>query len=95
MQLFNLLKRHRRHESLRLPRFIHLTVQLIHLFERKSLRFINHRPHKANANKAETAPDEKDLCAEIGVAGARVDHVGGRVGDCPVEEPVGGGGHGE
>lgn len=42
--------------------------------------------HKGNANQAESSPDEEDLATEVGTL--LVDHVGGGVGDGPVEKPV-------
>lgn len=44
--------------------------------------------HKSNADEAECTPDEEDFALKVGTL--LVDHVGGGVGDCPVEEPVAG-----
>jgi len=51
--------------------------------------------HKGDADKAARAPDEEHARLEIGVALAGTDKVGGGIGDGPVEQPVGGGGHGQ
>ena len=68
---------------------------LIDLLQGQTLGLVNHEVDESDADEAEAAPDEEDLGLQVGVAGALVDHVGGGVGDGPVEEPVGGGGHGE
>lgn len=72
-----------------------LGVHLVNLFEREALGFINKEVDKGNADKAAAEPDEEDLGLEVGIAGAKVDEVGGRVGDGPVEQPVGGGRQGK
>ena len=77
------------------PGTAHLAVQLIHLLEGKALGLVDHKVHKRDAEEAAAAPDEEDLGLQVGVARAVVDQVRGGVGDGPVEQPVGGGGHGE
>ena len=78
-----------------LPRLGNLGIELIDLFEGEALGLVDHGPDEEEADEAEAAPDEEDLGAEVRVTRAVVDHVRGRVGDGPVEEPVGRGGHGE
>lgn len=42
--------------------------------------------HKKDADEAETSPDEEHLRLQVGVIG--VNHVGSRVSNSPVEQPV-------
>lgn len=49
--------------------------------------------HETDADEAESSPYEEDLGAQVGVV--RVDHVGSRVGNGPVQQPVAGSGHGQ
>jgi hypothetical protein len=83
------------HKALALPRLADFAVELVDLLERQTLSLVDHEVDKGDADEAEAAPDEEDLGLQVGVARAVVDHVRGGVGDCPVEEPVGGGSHGE
>lgn len=73
----------------------HLLVELVDLLESKTLGLVDEEVDEGNAQEAAAEPDEEDLGLEVGVALAVVDEVGGRVGNGPVEEPVGGGAHGE
>lgn len=91
----NLAERRRRLPPRALPRARHLRVQLINLLKRQALGLVDHEVDEGDAEEAAGEPDEEDLGLEVGVARAVVDEVGGGVGDGPVEEPVGGGGHGE
>ncbi len=78
-----------------LTRNLNLIIQLIDLLKGKALRLINHKVDEGNTQKAAGEPDEEDLGLEIGITRAPVDEIGCGVGDRPVQEPVGGGGHGE
>lgn len=71
-----------------------LPVQLIYLLEGQTLSLVYQAEDKECADEAEAAPDEEHFRLQVCVALARVYHVGGRVGNGPVEEPVGGRGHG-
>ena len=93
--VLNVLEADGRHEALALPRLADLEVKLVDLLEGQTLGLVDHEVDEGDADEAEAAPDEEDLGLQVGVARALVDHVGGGVGDGPVEEPVGGGGHGE
>lgn len=93
--VLNVLEADGRHEALALPRLADLEVKLVDLLEGQTLGLVDHEVDEGDADEAEAAPDEEDLGLQVGVAGALVDHVRGGVGDGPVEEPVGGGGHGE
>jgi hypothetical protein len=77
------------------PGTAHLAVQLIHLLKGKTLGLVDQKVHERDAQEAAAAPDEEDLGLQVGVARAVVDQIRGGVGDGPVEQPVGGGGHGE
>ena len=70
-------------------------IKLVNLLEGEALCFVDHEVDKNNTDKAAAAPDEKYLGLEVGISMAVVDQVRGRVGKGPVEEPVGGCGHGE
>ena len=78
-----------------LSRARYLEVQLVDLFQRQALRLVDHEVHEGDAEEAACEPDEEDLRLQVGVSWAPVDEIGGAVGDGPVEEPVGGCGHGE
>ena len=93
--VLNILEADSRNEALALPRLVDLEVELVDLLKGQTLGLVDHEVDEGDADEAEAAPDEEDLGLQVGVAGALVDHVGGGVGDGPVEEPVGGGGHGE
>jgi hypothetical protein len=93
--VLDILEAERGHEALALPRLVDFSVELVDLLEREALGLVDHEVDKGDADEAETAPDEEDLGLQVGVAGAVVDHVGSRVGDGPVQEPVGGSGHRE
>jgi len=84
-----------RHEALGLPRLADLGVELVDLLEREALGLVDGEVDESATDEAEAAPDEEDFGLQVSVPGARVDHVRGGVGDGPVEQPVGGGGHGE
>lgn len=68
-------------------------VQLVDLLEGKTLGLVDHEVNKGNADEAERSPDEEHFRLQVGVIS--IDHVGGGVGNGPVEEPVAGGGHGQ
>jgi hypothetical protein len=91
----NVLEADSRYESLALPRLADLAVELVNLLQGQTLGLVDHGPDECDADEAEAAPHEEDLGLKVRVAGTVVDHVRGGVGDGPVEEPVGGGGHGE
>lgn len=79
----------------RLASHRHFGVELIHLFQTKSLGLVDEEPDVGNAEEASTEPDKEDFGLEIGEAFAVVDQVGGGISDGPVEQPVGGGTHAE
>lgn len=93
--VLNILEADSGNEALALPRLVDLEVELVDLLEGQTLGLVDHEVDEGDADETEAAPDEEDLGLQIGVARALVDHVRGGVGDGPVEEPVGGGGHGE
>jgi hypothetical protein len=93
--ILNVLEADSGNKALALPRLADLEVELVDLLEGQTLGLVDHEVDEGDADEAEAAPDEEDLGLQVGVAGTLVDHVGGGVGDGPVEEPVGGGGHGE
>lgn len=49
--------------------------------------------HENGTQETQGAPDEKHFGSQVGVALARIDHVGSRVGEGPVEQPVARRGH--
>ena len=69
------------------PSLVDHFVQLVDLLERQAFGLVDHRPHKAEADEAERAPDEEHLGLQVGVF--RVDHVRRRICDREVEDPVG------
>lgn len=73
----------------------HFGVELVDLFQTETLGFVDEEPDVGNADEAGAEPDKEDLGLEVGEALAVVDQIGGGVGDGPVEQPVGGGGHAE
>lgn len=79
----------------RLASIRHFGVELVDLFQTETLRLIDEEPDVGDADEASTEPDKEDFGLEVGEAFAVVDQVGGRVGNGPVEQPVGGGGHAE
>ena len=93
--ILDILEGDRGNEARRLPRLGNLAVKLIDLLERKTLSLVDHSPDEEDADEAASTPDEEDLGAHVGVAWAGVDHVGRRVTDTKVKEPVGSGGHGK
>lgn len=93
--ILNILKANGGHEIVRLPGLGDLGVKFVDLLERQTLGLVDHKVDEGDADEAEAAPDEEDLGLQIRVAWAGVDHVGRGVGDGPVQEPVGGGRHGE
>jgi hypothetical protein len=93
--VLDLLKADSRNKALGLPCLANLGVQLIDLFERKTLGFVDHSPDEEDTDEAASAPDEEDLGSDVGVARSGTDEVGSRVCDSPVKKPVGGGGHGQ
>lgn len=72
------------HKTLRLPGPVDARVELIHLFERQALGFVNHAPDEGDADEAAGAPDEEDFGLHVGVF--FVDEVGRGVGDTEVAE---------
>jgi hypothetical protein len=54
-----------RDEALGLPRLRYFGVELVHLFERKTLGFIDAEVDKDNTDDAESTPDEEHLRSEI------------------------------
>lgn len=65
-------------------------VQFIDFFQREALGLIDHEVDEANADETACEPDEEDLGLQIDVSGAVVDEIRGRIGQSPVEQPVGG-----
>lgn len=72
-----------------------LGVHLVNLLERQALCLIDEKVDKGDADKAAAKPHKEDLGLQVGVARAVVDQVRGGVGNSPVEQPVGGRGHGQ
>jgi hypothetical protein len=87
IHVLNILERDGGNETRRLPRVGALSVELVDLLEGESLGLVDHGPDEEDADEAASAPDEEDLGAHVGVAGAVVDHVGGSVTDGEVEKP--------
>lgn len=79
----------------RLASIRHLGVELVNLFQTETLGFVDEEPDVGDADEASAEPDKEDFGLEIGEALAVVDQIGGGVGNGPVEEPVGSGGHAE
>lgn len=73
----------------------HLAVELVNLLQAEPLGLVDEEPDVGNAEEAGAEPDEEDLGLQVGEALAVVDEIWGGVGDGPVEQPVGGGGHAE
>jgi len=80
---------HRGHKARRLPGEAHLGVHLVDLLQGQVLGLVDAHVHEHGAHEAEAAPDEEDLGLQVRVARPGVDHVRRRVGDGPVEQPVG------
>lgn len=80
---------HRRSEGFGLPRLGALGVQLVHLLQAEPFGLIDQGPNEEGADKTKGTPDEEHFGLEVCIARTAIDHVGGRVGDRPVEEPVG------
>lgn len=76
----------------RFPRVADLLVQLVDLLEGEALGLVDHEVDEEDAEEAAGEPDEEDLGLQVGVAVAVVDEVRRRVGDGPVQQPVGRGG---
>ncbi len=93
--ILNLRERNGRNKALGLPCLADLCVELVDLFKRKTLGLVDGEIHKRRADQTESTPDEEHLGPQVRVAWTRVHHVGSSVGDGPVEQPVGGRGHGE
>lgn len=89
MCLLNILEGDGRNEARRLPCLGDLAVQLIDLLERKTLGLVDHCPDEEDADEAASTPDEEDLSAKVGIAGSAVDHVGCRITNSKIKEPVG------
>lgn len=70
-------------------------IELVDLFQTEIFGFVDEEPDVSDADEAGGEPDKEDLGLEVGEALAVVDQIGGGVGNGPVEEPVGGGGHAE
>lgn len=79
----------------RLASIRHLSVELVNLFQTETLGFVDEEPDVGDADEASAEPDKEDFGLEVGEALAVVDQIGGGIGNGPVEEPVGGGGHAE
>lgn len=84
-----------RNPANRLPGTRDLGVELINLFQGKTLGLVDTGVNEDGADEAEATPDEEHLGLKVGVTGTTVHHVGGGVGDGPVEQPVGSGGDGK
>lgn len=91
----NITERSRRDPRAGFTRNLDLRIELIDLLQRKALGLVDHEVDEGDTQEAACEPDEEDLGLEVRVAGAKVDEVGGGVGDGEVEEPVGGRGNGE
>lgn len=82
-------------ETVGLPCLGDSLVHLVDVLEGETLGLVDEGPDEGDTDEAASTPDKEDLGLEVGVAGTLVDHVWGCVADGEVEEPVGGGGHGE
>lgn len=69
-----------------------LFVEQVDLFQAEALCLVDHTVDESDADEAAAEPDEENLGLEVGIALTKVDEVGSRVGNGPVEQPVGGGG---
>ena len=87
-QIFDLLEADGGDEAAAAPGVRHLGVHLVDLLERQALGLVDERPDEDGAHGAEGAPDVEDLGLQVGVAGAGLDEVGGRVGDGPLRETL-------
>ena len=70
-----------------------LIIQLVNLLEGKALGLVDHEVDERDAQETAAEPDEEDFRLQVGVSGPEVDQVRRGIGDCPVQEPVGGGRH--
>lgn len=95
MGVLNILERDGRNKALGLPSLVDLAVELVDLLEGKTLGFVDQGPDEKDTDEAASTPQEEDLDTHVGVAWARVNHVGRGVADGKVEEPVGGSRHGK
>lgn len=86
--VIDIRKRDLRNEILGLPRLANHTIELVNLFESKTLRLVDHEEDESNADEAESAPNEEDFALEVGAF--LIDHVGGGIGNGPVQKPVAG-----
>ena len=91
----HLSERRRRHPSHTLTCHGNFGIELIDLLERKTLGLVDHEVDKRDAPEAAREPDEEDLALEVCVTGSEVDQERRAVSNRPVEQPVGGGGHGQ
>ena len=66
---------------------IDIKIHFVDLLESQSLGLVDEKIGPEDGDKAEGRPDEKYFGAQIGIAGARVDHVWSGEGEGPVEEP--------
>lgn len=69
-----------------------LFVEQVDLFQAETLGLVDHAVDESDADEAAAEPDEEDLGLKVGIALAEINEVGSRVGNGPVEQPVGGGG---
>lgn len=81
--------RYRRLKGRRPPRPPFFLIHFIDLLERQPLGLVDEPPGEEGTDQTECPPNKEHLGTEIRVAGPRVDHVGGRVRNRPVEQPVG------
>jgi hypothetical protein len=95
VNVLHILEGNAGNEARRLPGLADLAVKLVDLLERQTLGLVDHSPDEEGADETESTPDEEDLGSEVGVAGARVDHVGCGITDGEIQKPVGGCGHRE
>ena len=77
MHILHILEWNRGHKAWRAPRPVDLGVKFVNLFERQTLRLINHAPDEKNTDEAAATPDKEDFGAKVGVTRVIVYKVGG------------------
>lgn len=87
--ILHLLEGNSGYEALGLPGLGDLAVELVDLFQGESLGLVDHEVNEYAADTAEPSPDPEDVGVDSG------SHVGCRICNGPVEQPVGGGSHRE
>lgn len=84
----NILERDGGDKARRIPGLADLPVELVDLLERQALGLVDHSPDEEDADEAASTPDKEDLCAQVRIARAVVNHVRSSVSNGEVQEPV-------